>query len=184
MLGQSQFVGLEAAYFVAQPAGLLEFEIGGGLAHPLLEIMDIGAQIVADEMRPLLVAGIDEHAIAVLIGEAPGNFTLAPATWVETVPAIPPVVPSALLQRRPDIAAAERAVQNANAQIGVQVSAYFPTISLTGSYGFAATELGSLFSSPNALWSYGAALAETVFDAGARRARVAQAKANMIDWGV
>lgn len=118
-----------------------------------------------------------EHAIAVLIGEAPGTFTLAPATWVETVPAIPPVVPSALLQRRPDIAAAERAVQNANAQIGVQVSAYFPTISLTGSYGFAATELGSLFSSPNALWSYGAALAETVFDAGARRARVAQAKA-------
>ena len=59
----------------------------------------------------------------------------------------------------------------------MQVSAYFPTISLTGSYGFAATELGSLFSSPNALWSYGAALAETVFDAGARRARVAQAKA-------
>jgi NodT family efflux transporter outer membrane factor (OMF) lipoprotein len=129
------------------------------------------------------LAGLDqqranfEHAIAVLTGEAPGNFSLAPAAWVGTVPPIPPAVPSALLQRRPDIAGAERRVQAANAQIGVQVSAYFPTISLTGSYGFAATELGSLFKSSNALWSYGASVAETLFDAGARRARVREARA-------
>jgi NodT family efflux transporter outer membrane factor (OMF) lipoprotein len=118
-----------------------------------------------------------EHAIAVLTGEAPGNFTLAVAPWVGTVPAIPPAVPSTLLQRRPDIAGAERRVQAANAQIGVQTAAYFPDLSLSGSYGFAASELGSLFSSANSLWSYGASVAETVFDAGARRARVNEAKA-------
>jgi len=118
-----------------------------------------------------------EHAIAVLIGEAPGNFTLPAAPWTETVPDVPPGLPSTLLQRRPDIAAAERRVQNANAQIGVQTAAYFPDLTLTGSYGFAASELGHLFSSANSLWSYGASIAETIFDAGARRARVNQAKA-------
>jgi len=119
-----------------------------------------------------------EHAIAVLTGEAPGNFTLAAAPWTGMVPAIPPSVPSTLLQRRPDIAAAERRVQAANAQIGVQTAAYFPNVSLTGSYGFAATELGHLFSSANSVWSYGASIAETIFDAGARRARVNEARAS------
>lgn len=129
------------------------------------------------------LAGLDqtranfEHAIAVLTGEAPGNFSLAAAAWVPTVPPIPAALPSTLLQRRPDIAGAERRVQAANAQIGVQVSAYFPTISLTGSSGFASSSLGSLFNSSSSLWSYGASLAETVFDAGARRARVNEAKA-------
>jgi NodT family efflux transporter outer membrane factor (OMF) lipoprotein len=118
-----------------------------------------------------------EHAIAVLTGEAPGNFTLAAAAWTGTVPPIPASVPSTLLQRRPDIAGAERRVQAANAQIGVQKAAYFPTISLTGSYGFASSELGSLFKSSNSLWSYGVSIAETIFDAGARHARVNQAKA-------
>jgi len=130
------------------------------------------------------LAGLDqqranfEHAIAVLTGEAPGNFTLAAAPWNGTVPAIPPAVPSTLLQRRPDIAGAERRVQAANAQIGVQTAAYFPTLSLTGSYGFAASELGSLFKSSNALWSYGASIAETILDAGARHARVNEARAS------
>ena len=130
------------------------------------------------------LAGLDqqranfEHAIAVLTGEAPGNFSLPAAAWNGTVPAIPPTVPSTLLQRRPDIAGAERRVQAANAQIGVQTAAYFPTISLSGSYGFAANELGSLFKSSNALWSYGASVAETLFDAGARRARVNEARAS------
>ncbi|MGZ6038614.1 MAG: efflux transporter outer membrane subunit [Phenylobacterium sp.] len=118
-----------------------------------------------------------EHAIAVLVGEAPGAFTLAGGNWVGTVPAIPPSVPSTLLQRRPDIANAERKVQAANAQIGVQTAAFFPTVSLTGSYGYAASELGHLISSSNSLWSYGASIAETLFDGGARIARVKQAKA-------
>jgi NodT family efflux transporter outer membrane factor (OMF) lipoprotein len=82
-----------------------------------------------------------------------------------------------LLQRRPDIATAERKVQAANAQIGMETAAFFPTVSLTGSYGYAASELGHLFSGPNALWSYGASIAETVFDAGARIARVREARA-------
>lgn len=129
------------------------------------------------------LAGLDrqrdnfEHAIAVLVGAAPGSFTLAAAPWIATVPNVPPGVPSTLLQRRPDIAAAERRVQNANAQIGVQTAAYFPNLTLTGSYGFAASELSHLTSSSNALWSYGAAVADTLFDGGARHARINQAKA-------
>lgn len=118
-----------------------------------------------------------EHAIAVLTGEAPGNFTLAAAPWVATVPAIPASLPSTLLQRRPDIAGAERRVQAANAQIGVNTAAYFPDLTLSGSYGFAAKELSALFNSANSLWSYGGSVAETIFDAGARRARVNEAKA-------
>jgi NodT family efflux transporter outer membrane factor (OMF) lipoprotein len=119
-----------------------------------------------------------EHAIAVLTGAAPGNFSLAPITaWNPQVPDIPPGVPSTLLQRRPDIAAAERRVAAANAQIGVQVSAYFPTVTLTGSYGYSARELGNLFNASNNIWSFGLTAAETLLDFGARRARVNEAKA-------
>jgi NodT family efflux transporter outer membrane factor (OMF) lipoprotein len=119
-----------------------------------------------------------EHAIAVLIGQAPGNFTLAPAAaWTPNVPPIPVGVPSELLQRRPDIATAERRVAAANAQIGVQVSAYFPTVTLTGSYGYASRELGNLFGASNNIWSFGLSAAETLLDFGARRARVNEAKA-------
>jgi NodT family efflux transporter outer membrane factor (OMF) lipoprotein len=119
-----------------------------------------------------------EHAIAVLTGEAPGNFSLAAVTsWSPLVPAIPTGVPSALLQRRPDIAAAERRVAAANAQIGVQVSAYFPSVTLTGSYGYTSRELGNLISASNNIWSFGLSAAETLLDFGARRARVNEAKA-------
>ena len=119
-----------------------------------------------------------EHAIAVLVGLPPGSFSLPVlADWTPTTPETPPGVPSELLQRRPDIAAAERRVAAANANIGVERAAYFPSLTLSGSYGFAATELGSLFDAPNSLWSYGLAVAETVFDAGARGARVNEAKA-------
>ena len=119
-----------------------------------------------------------EHAIAVLTGEAPGNFTLPPApAWTPSVPPVPAGVPSQLLQRRPDIAAAERRVAAANAQIGVQVSAYFPTVNLTGSYGYTSRELGSLISASNNIWSFGLTAAETLLDFGARRARVNEAKA-------
>ena len=118
-----------------------------------------------------------EHAIAVLVGEAPGNFALPPAAWIERVPEIPPGVPSALLQRRPDIAAAERRAAAANAQIGVAQAAWFPDITLTGSYGGTASQIGNLLSASNTVWSLGAALAETLFDAGARGARVRGARA-------
>jgi NodT family efflux transporter outer membrane factor (OMF) lipoprotein len=119
-----------------------------------------------------------EHAIAVLTGVAPGDFTLAPvADWTPKPVGVPPLAPSQLLERRPDIAAAERAMQAANAQIGIERSAYFPNLNLTGSYGFAAGELGSIFNASNSVWSIGLSAAETLFDAGARRARVKGARA-------
>jgi NodT family efflux transporter outer membrane factor (OMF) lipoprotein len=119
-----------------------------------------------------------EHAIAVLTGEAPGNFSLAAQpTWAPHVPDVPPGVPSTLLQRRPDIAAAERRTQAANAQIGIETAAYFPSINLSGSYGYAASELGALFSASNSVWSLGISAAETLLDFGARKARVKGARA-------
>jgi len=118
-----------------------------------------------------------EHAIAVLVGEAPGTFSLPPAVWTDNTPAVPPGLPSTLLQRRPDIAGAERRMAAANAQIGVARAAYFPSLTLNGSYGFAASALSGLFSAPNSLWSYGLAAAETVFDGGARKAQVKGARA-------
>jgi NodT family efflux transporter outer membrane factor (OMF) lipoprotein len=118
-----------------------------------------------------------EHAIALLVGRAPAEFSIAAAPWNATVPAVPLVVPSALLQRRPDIAAAERAVAAANAQIGIQRAAYFPNIGLTASYGSAGGTLLSLFRTSGNVWSLGLTLAQTIFDAGAIAAKVEGAQA-------
>jgi NodT family efflux transporter outer membrane factor (OMF) lipoprotein len=118
-----------------------------------------------------------EHAIAVLIGKAPAEFSLALVPWQVTVPEIPVGVPSTLLQRRPDIAAAERQVAAANAQIGVARAAYFPNIGLSGSYGTVASQVSELFSLSNAAWSFGLSAAQTLFNAGATRANVAGAEA-------
>jgi NodT family efflux transporter outer membrane factor (OMF) lipoprotein len=119
-----------------------------------------------------------EHAIAVLIGKAPADFALTPAPWQSAVPAIPLGVPSALLQRRPDIAAAERDVAAANAQIGIERSAYFPNLALSGSLGSAGSRVADLFGASGSLWSLGVSVAQTLFDAGATRARVAGAEAS------
>jgi NodT family efflux transporter outer membrane factor (OMF) lipoprotein len=117
-----------------------------------------------------------EHAIAVLVGEAPGNFALAPAPWrADVLPAVPLLVPSVLLQRRPDVASAERLVAAANAQIGVARSGYFPSIGLSASTGGSAAGLADLFSAN--VWSLGLTMAQTVFDAGATSARVDEAQA-------
>ena len=119
-----------------------------------------------------------EHAIAVLTGKAPAELTIAPATsWTLAAPDAPLTVPSALLQRRPDIAAAERAVAAANAQIGVQEAAYFPTVSLSGQYGVQSSAISNLFNASSSFWSLGANVAETLLDFGARHARVQEAKA-------
>ncbi len=118
-----------------------------------------------------------EHAIAILAGEPPASLTLAPAPWNLRLPQIPAGLPSTLLERRPDIAAAERLAAAANALIGVQTAAFYPNLSLTGQAGFGASELGQLFNTSNFVWSLGASVAETIFDAGARRARVAEARA-------
>lgn len=114
-----------------------------------------------------------EHAIAVLVGQAPGNFALATAPdWKPTVPDVPVGVPSTLLQRRPDIAAAERRMVNANAQIGVAKAAYYPSFSLNASVGTAASRVADLFNAPAALWSLGLSAAQVLFKGGALDARV------------
>lgn len=118
-----------------------------------------------------------ENAIAVLVGEPASSFTLPAAPWTPTVPAVPTGVPSGILQRRPDIAAQERAVAAANAEVGVEQSAFFPTVTLSSEGGVQASGIGSLFSSSSTLWSLGASVAQTLFDAGARSARVRQARA-------
>ncbi len=114
-----------------------------------------------------------EHAIAVLVGVAPGNFTLpVQGTLLLTVPDVPIEVPSVLLQRRPDIAAAERRVAQANEQIGIAQSAYYPSLGLSGSAGFGASRLGDLFNASNLVWALGISAAQTLFNAGATTARV------------
>ncbi len=118
-----------------------------------------------------------EHAIAVLTGRSPSTFSIAAEPLKTKPPGIPSGVPSQLLERRPDIAAAERRVAEANAQIGVANAAYFPTLTLTGSAGFQSTSLSDLITWPSAVWSVGSTLAETIFDAGLRGATVAQFRA-------
>jgi NodT family efflux transporter outer membrane factor (OMF) lipoprotein len=118
-----------------------------------------------------------EHAIAVLVGQAPGDFTLPVAAWKMDVPAVPLGLPSTLLQRRPDIASAERAVAAANAEIGVQQSAWYPSLTLSATAGGSASSVGQLFKASNTVWSLGLAVAQTLFDAGAIKARVEGAEA-------
>jgi NodT family efflux transporter outer membrane factor (OMF) lipoprotein len=117
---------------------------------------------------------IYEHAIATLIGKPASSFSLPVKSLATPVPAIPVGVPSELLQRRPDIAAAERTMSEANALIGVEKAAYYPNVSLTGGGGLESSSISSLFGLPALFWSVGASASQTLFDAGLRRATVAQ----------
>ncbi len=119
-----------------------------------------------------------EHAIALLTGQPASSFSLPPQPLATNLPAIPFGIPSALLERRPDIAAAEKLVAAANAQIGVARAAYYPNLTLTGSAGFQSASLGSLLNFSSGFWSVGGNLAQAVFDAGLRRATVEQFRAN------
>jgi NodT family efflux transporter outer membrane factor (OMF) lipoprotein len=119
-----------------------------------------------------------EHAIAILIGKPPAEFSLAEVPLKTQPPNIPTGLPSELLQRRPDIAAAERRMAEANQQIGIARAAYFPTVTLNGTAGFAGTQGSNWFTWPAGFWAVGPALAETLFDAGRRRATSESARAN------
>jgi NodT family efflux transporter outer membrane factor (OMF) lipoprotein len=119
-----------------------------------------------------------ENAIAALVGKPASDFTLAAQDdWRTAVPDVPIALPSTLVERRPDVAAAERRIAAANATIGVQEAAYFPSLTLTGGYDFLSTSAGTLFQSANAAHSIGASASEALFNAGATRARVAGARA-------
>jgi NodT family efflux transporter outer membrane factor (OMF) lipoprotein len=119
-----------------------------------------------------------EHAIAVLTGHAPSELTIPLAPLTMAVPDIPVGVPTTLLERRPDIAAAERIMASQNAQIGVATAAFFPDISLSAAYGFAGDPVAKLLTAANRAWSLGATANQTLFDGGFRHGTVAAARAN------
>jgi NodT family efflux transporter outer membrane factor (OMF) lipoprotein len=118
-----------------------------------------------------------EHAIAVLIGVPPSRLSIAYKRFEQPLPTIPVGIPAALLERRADVASAERSVAETNAAIGVARAAYFPTLTLNASAGYESTAIGRLLDWPNRFWSAGPTLAQTLFDGGARRAATAQARA-------
>lgn len=118
-----------------------------------------------------------EHAIAMLLGKPASSFSIATNSLAAKPVAIPFGIPSQLLERRPDVAAAERRVAEANAQIGVARAAYYPAITLSGAAGYQSTSVENLFSGPGLIWSVGATLAQTLFDGGLRKAVTEQARA-------
>ncbi len=115
-----------------------------------------------------------EHAIAVLVGKNPSQFSIPVKLLTATPPTIPIGLPSQLVERRPDVAAAERTMAAANAQIGIADAAYFPDLTLSGDAGFENEDLGSLFNWPSRFWSVGPSVSYTIFDAGMRQATVNQ----------
>jgi NodT family efflux transporter outer membrane factor (OMF) lipoprotein len=131
----------------------------------------------AQQVNARIQRAILEHAIAVLLGQQPASFSLAPSALRNDVPTVPAGLPSTLLERRPDVAEAERRMAAANAEIGVAKAAYFPTLSLSGSDSYEGGAFSRLINVPNRVWSVGPQLAETLIDGGLRRAQVAQARA-------
>jgi NodT family efflux transporter outer membrane factor (OMF) lipoprotein len=146
------------------------------------DVVTAQTQLLSAQAQKVNVAiqrGTLEHAIAVLVGQQPATFSIAETALRTDVPTVPPGVPSALLERRPDIAEAERKVAAANAQIGVAKGAFFPSLSLTGAIGYTATgSLSELFKLPNRTWSAGPGLSQIIFAGGLHRAQVAAAKAS------
>lgn len=131
----------------------------------------------AQKMNALAQRALYEHAIAALLGQTPSAFSIAPAALIPVYPNVPPTVPSQVLQRRPDIAAAERRVASANANIGVARAAFFPEISLGALGGFQNMGAGTLLTAPNSFWALGPLAFFNIFDAGRREALVQQATA-------
>ncbi|BCI67542.1 efflux transporter outer membrane subunit [Acetobacter aceti] len=155
-------------------------QYNAGVAEPtaLLQARTQLEQTRAQEVQAGIARAQYEHAIAVLMGEAPADLTIAPGRLPDTVPTIPVSVPADLLQRRPDIAAAERRMEEYNAQIGAAIAAFYPDVKLTASYSYSGDPVGALVQVANRIWSLGAAATETIFEGGARTAAVHEANAN------
>ncbi len=145
------------------------------------DVVSAQAQLLASRSQQVN-AGIQrallEHALAVLLGRPPSKFSLSPDAMRSDVPTVPAGVPSALLERRPDVAEAERKVAAASAQIGVARAAFFPSLSLSGSDDYSAGTFSKLFRASNRVWAFGPSLAETLFAGGLHRAQAAAARAS------
>ena len=158
---------------------LTQSQFRGGIAS------EVEVKQAMTQLQTVRAAAIDvgvlraqyEHAVAILIGKPPAEFSLPPLPLTAPPPRIPVSVPSELLERRPDIAAAERRVAAANAQIGVAKSAYYPLINLGASGGFESSSITTLLTGPSGLWSVGGSAVLTVFDVGRRRSLTDQALA-------
>jgi NodT family efflux transporter outer membrane factor (OMF) lipoprotein len=157
---------------------LTQRRLAGGVATQV----DVAqAQTQLEQVRAQLVdLGVAraqyEHAVGTLANYTPSQFSIPPTPLDIALPQVPVGVPSQLLERRPDIAAAERRTAAANAQIGIAVSAFYPTITLNGTGGFESERIGTWIQGPSALWSLGAQAAELLFDAGQRHALTDQAR--------
>ncbi|HXN23220.1 MAG TPA: efflux transporter outer membrane subunit [Candidatus Dormibacteraeota bacterium] len=155
-----------------QALELIESRFGGGIDSEL-QVQQARTQLETTRAQAIDVGVARaqyEHAVAVLMGKPPASFTLAPLPLTMPPPAIPAGLPSELLERRSDIAAAERRMASANAQIGVAKAAYYPLINLAAAGGFESGFPSILISGPSALWSFGPSAAWTLFDVGRRRA--------------
>lgn len=119
-----------------------------------------------------------EHAIAILMGKAPADLSIPHGALTRDIPAIPVAVPSELLQRRPDVSAAERRMEEYNAQIGAALAAFYPDVKLTASYSYSGDPVGALVQVANRIWALGASATETLFEGGARTAAVREAETN------
>jgi NodT family efflux transporter outer membrane factor (OMF) lipoprotein len=160
-----------------QALELIQSRFAGGIASEV-EVQQASTQLETTRAEAIDVGVARaqyEHAIAILMGKPPAEFSLAPLPLTAPPPPIPVSVPSELLERRPDIAAAERRVASANAQIGVAKAAYYPSINLGASGGFESISITTLIQGPSGLWSVGLAATETIFDGGRRRAASDQA---------
>jgi NodT family efflux transporter outer membrane factor (OMF) lipoprotein len=174
-LGQKTVEAYKDSLRVAQAQGT-----AGITATPPSAV--ITAQVALETAQSTLIGlGVARaqyaHAIAVLVGKNPEDLDIPHSEAQPTLPTVPAGVPSTLLQRRPDIAAAERTMKAQNAAVGIAVAAYYPTISLSGAAGFSQSPLQGLLRAANRVWSIGASGTETVFDFGERHAEVQAAKA-------
>ena len=160
-----------------QALELIESRFTGGIASEL-EVQQARTQLETTRAQAIDVGVARaqfEHAVAILIGKPPAELSLAALPLTAPPPSIPAGLPSELLERRPDIAAAERRMASANAQIGVAKAAYYPTISLGATGGFESGVITTLISGPSILWSAGGSAVAPIFDAGRRRANLDQA---------